>query len=373
MRVLQLIDSLRPGGAERMAVNYANALEKCIDVSYLCCTRKEGLLKNKISSKVGYFFLDRQSTLDLKAILGLREIVKENKIDLIQAHGNSWFIAILIKITLPNVKLVWHDHWGERALRNHPAGALKIGSLFFNAVITVNSSLKDWARKNLITKNIIAIENFVPKEKVEDLDDIQLKGNKPFKIVYLANLKYPKDHFTLLEALKSIKSFKPAASLHFIGKDENDYYSKRIKKYINDHDLQENVFIYGERENIAALLKQAHLGVLTSVSEGLPLALLEYGSAGLPVVSTKVGACPEVIGETGILVPALEPISLASGIEKYLNNKKLRENDGGKFKQRVEEIFSEEIIVRKVFELFETIVNKNFHKCSKEEGNGKEH
>ena len=104
MRVLQLIDSLRPGGAERMAVNYANALGKCIDASYLCCTRKEGLLKSKISSQVGYFFLNRQSTLDLKAISSLRYFVKENRIDLIQAHGNSWFIAVLVKITLPNIK-----------------------------------------------------------------------------------------------------------------------------------------------------------------------------------------------------------------------------------------------------------------------------
>ncbi len=67
MRVLQLIDSLRSGGAERMSVNYANALARRMDGSYLCCTRKEGLLKKQLAPEVGYLFLNRQGTLDLKA------------------------------------------------------------------------------------------------------------------------------------------------------------------------------------------------------------------------------------------------------------------------------------------------------------------
>ena len=51
MRVLQLIDCLRSGGAERMSVTYANALAKRIEGSFLCCTRKEGLLKKQLVLK----------------------------------------------------------------------------------------------------------------------------------------------------------------------------------------------------------------------------------------------------------------------------------------------------------------------------------
>src|SRR5690606_1386313 len=113
MRVLQLIDSLRPGGAERMAVNYANGLASRIDASFLCCTRMEGLLKEQLSPEVGYLFLDKKSVFDRKAFLLLKRFIKENRIDLIQAHSSSFFLAVLIKMSLPGIKLVWHDHYGR--------------------------------------------------------------------------------------------------------------------------------------------------------------------------------------------------------------------------------------------------------------------
>ncbi len=72
MRVLQLIDSLRPGGAERMAVSYANLLHKKEQGSYICCTRGEGELKDQLSPEIGYLFLNKRSTLDIKAVTKLR-------------------------------------------------------------------------------------------------------------------------------------------------------------------------------------------------------------------------------------------------------------------------------------------------------------
>ncbi|MFT5891878.1 MAG: hypothetical protein ACI9Y7_001985, partial [Dokdonia sp.] len=68
MRVLQLIDSLDLGGAERIAVEYANLLSIDIERSYLCASRFEGKLKSTIDPSVHYFFLDRKRTLDYSAI-----------------------------------------------------------------------------------------------------------------------------------------------------------------------------------------------------------------------------------------------------------------------------------------------------------------
>ena len=75
MKVLQLIDSLEAGGAERVAVNYANGLLDHLDGSYLCTTRAEGLLKSSLNKAVGYLFLNKKSTLDFKAILRLYRFV----------------------------------------------------------------------------------------------------------------------------------------------------------------------------------------------------------------------------------------------------------------------------------------------------------
>src|SRR5690606_7182649 len=99
MRVLQLIDSLRPGGAEKMTVNIANALLPHVEGSFLCCTRKEGMLKNELKPEVGYLFLNKKSSLDPKAILKLIKYIRKNKIDIVHAHSTSFFLAGLLKLS----------------------------------------------------------------------------------------------------------------------------------------------------------------------------------------------------------------------------------------------------------------------------------
>ena len=116
LRVLQIIDSLQAGGAERIAVSYANGLSKFGVTSFICATRDEGPLVNTIHHSVGYVYLNRKSTFDGKAVLKLRAYIVSNKIDIIHAHSTSYFIAILVKLLLPKVKIVWHDHYGNSEL-----------------------------------------------------------------------------------------------------------------------------------------------------------------------------------------------------------------------------------------------------------------
>ncbi|QYS92441.1 glycosyltransferase [Flavobacterium covae] len=56
-----------------------------------------------------------------------------------------------------------------------------------------------------------------------------------------------------------------------------------------DYNLNNNIFIYGGLSNVAEVISGCDIGILTSISEGLPVALLEYGAGGLPTVTTDVG------------------------------------------------------------------------------------
>jgi len=71
MRIVQIIDSLAVGGAEKMAVNYANALSGKIEFSGLVATRAEGTLKNQLHEAVSYLFLNRKKVIDFGAIFKL--------------------------------------------------------------------------------------------------------------------------------------------------------------------------------------------------------------------------------------------------------------------------------------------------------------
>lgn len=361
MRILQLIDSLRPGGAERMAVNYANALAKRIDGSHLCCTRMEGLLQSQLSSDVGYIFLNKKHTLDIKAFFKIRDYIKENRINLIQAHSSSWFLALLIKLSLPKVKLVWHDHYG-RDLRQRKSGLLKGFSGYFDGIISVNENLKEWAvmNLNLSYNEVRYFRNFFPSRTIASSlsETICLLGEKKsFKIVCVANLRPQKNHINLLQAIKLLPD-EVNCSLHLVGKDEENNYSAEVKKYIKENFLKNSVFLYGEQEKVMSLLKQADLGVLSSSSEGLPLALLEYGHAGLPVVCTRVGQCAEVVEDKGKVVPPENSEKLAEAMLYYLENETQRIKDSAGFQEKVVREFSEEAVVPEVIFFLRDVLTK---------------
>ena len=116
MRIIQIVDSLEAGGTERMAVNYANILVDKIEFSGLVTTRKEGSLLHQIDAKVSYLFLDKKRQLDFGALFRLRSFVLKNKVTHIHAHSTSFFLAFLLKIIHPSVKLIWHYHYGNNEI-----------------------------------------------------------------------------------------------------------------------------------------------------------------------------------------------------------------------------------------------------------------
>lgn len=295
MKILQLIDSLETGGAERMAVSYANALQKEIVFSALCATRKEGQLKEMLLPEVGYLFLDKKKTIDFKAISKLRRYIKKNKIEFVHAHSSSFFIAVLLKFVYPRIKIIWHDHYGARYLQPKNKNlSLKVASFFFAKVLTINFENKQWLESVLLTKEIRCLPNFIATQN-DSLSTTKLKGEKGKRIVFLANLKHPKNHLQFLKAFAKSQPFLNGWTVHLIGKDYEDDYSREIKSFIKEKELLDNVFLYGSCTDTFAILNQTNIGVLCSTYEGFPVTLLEYGYAKLAVLSTNVGFCSEII------------------------------------------------------------------------------
>lgn len=279
-----------------MAVNFANALSKSIVFSGLITTRKEGELKRQLLEDVDYFFLEKKSNFDFRAFLRFRKYVCVKNIAFIHAHSSSFFWAVLLKLTLFRVKIIWHDHYGNRlndgGFKNI---ALCFFSFFFSHIIAVNVELRDWASKNMLTRKVVFLPNFVidSKEKIDN--DVVLKGEKDKRIIFLANLKQPKNHIVFLKAFKESGIADNGWTLHFLGKDFFDEYSGELKQFIAINKLDKNVFLYGSCNNVNEILKQGNIGVLSSTFEGFPVTLLEYGKSRLFVLTTNVGYCENIV------------------------------------------------------------------------------
>ncbi len=346
MRVLQLIDTLEAGGAERLAINLANVLVDEIDKSFLCATRAEGILKATISKDVGYLFLEKKKTLDLRAVTKLKSYINKNDINIIHAHSTSFFLATLVKFLMPKLQLIWHDHYGEsESVKKRPKTILKICSRYFNHVFCVNQLLLNWGKENLKCNSVTYLQNIVLLKEATEVT--YLKGEEEKKILCLANLRPQKDHFTLLKAFEEVVKKYPKWTLHLVGKDFKDAYSKEIKNYIYTSNLQNNVFLYGSCPDIKHILSQSNIGVLSSKSEGLPIALLEYGIGKLAVVATNVGDCKMVVdsSQVGTLVKPQSPIEIQNALISYIKDEKKMNAAANALHKKVEYNFSKESIL----------------------------
>jgi len=330
MRIIQVIDSLEAGGAERIAVNYANALAGKIEFSGLVATRKEGPLLHQIQSNVPYLFLNKKYPLDIAALFRLRSFVLNNKVTHIHAHSTSFFLAFLLKIICPSIELIWHlHHGGIESLSKKKLLILRIILPVFNGIIAVNQNLKNWAEQKIRLKNVVYLPNFPCKEN-EVLRSTILKGIQGKRIVALANLRMEKNHFMLLEVAKKIQLSHSEWTFHLVGKDFEDEYSEKIKRKILDFNLGNNVFIYGTRQDVPAILAQADIAVLTSQTEGLPVALLEYGLYKKAVVVTRVGEIPTIVehGSNGFIVDSNKPDLFYQYLIELINDEVLRYDFG---------------------------------------------
>lgn len=348
MRIIQIIDSLEAGGAERVAVNYANTLVEAIEFSGLVATRKEGVLLNQINPKVSYLFLNKKQQLDFGALFRLRSFVLKNKVTHIHAHSTSFFLAFLLKVTLPAVKLIWHYHYGNNEILSKKRIMIfKIVIPFFGGVIAVNQKLKFWITNNLKSKNVIYLPNF-PCESKGLIGKTNLQGNGK-RILCVANLREDKNHFLLLEVAQKLKIPHPNWTFHLVGKDFDDAYSKQIKELIKEYDLENNVFLYGSKQDIATILGQSEIAILTSKSEGLPVALLEYGWFKKAVVVTNVGEMSTLVqhGNNGFIVASNNADLFCQSLVELIADEKLRSNFGKALYDTVQTEYTAESVLGK--------------------------
>ena len=204
-----------------------------------------------------------------------------------------------------------------------------------DGVICVNIKIKTWnlEKFKINNKSIVYIPNY-PLLKLN-----KINKSESNTILCVANIRDQKDHPNLLNACSLLKKQNIKFKLLLAGSLEDEAWVEKIKKLVVSLKLTEEVEFLGAVDDISKVLSYSDLGVLSSVSEGLPVSLLEYGLAGLPVVCTDVGQCKEVLGdgEFGWIVPAKSPELLADAIKESLENTELSKIKSKKFNKNINE------------------------------------
>lgn len=178
-----------------------------------------------------------------------------------------------------------------------------------------------------------------------------IPADAPF-LLNIAKLRAPKGHEFLLRAMRMIADARPAARLAIAG-GEGDA-GQRVRDLRRQLGLEEHVRLLGFRNDAAAWLKDADLFVLSSVREGLPIALLEAMALGVPSVVTDVGGCGEAVrhGVDGLIVPPRDPAALADAVLRLLDDPELRGRMGAAAASRAAESFGIEGTARRYLDVY---------------------
>jgi glycosyltransferase involved in cell wall biosynthesis len=358
---MHLVDSLDVGGTERMAVNFVNSLPRERYVPYLCTTRRDGPLEESVGADVVRLRLERKHRFDVVAVRRLVEFNREHGVRLLHAHSSSLFVAVAASGFAPHPAVVWHDHYGRYAVEQRNAFLFRQLVRNASGVIAVSEPLAEWARNRLHvpTERVWYIPNFVVP--APDSQPPILPGVRGARIVCVANLRPQKDHCTLLRAMALVVQRQPAAHLLLVGAANDAACLDFVKKEISQLELGANVSLLGERHDVAAILRVCDVGVLSSASEGLPLALIEYGMAGLPAVATEVGQCPEVLdqGRAGMLVAPGAARLLAEALLSLLESPDRRAALGLQLRTRVQGFYSSGTIIERACRVYETVLRQD--------------
>jgi glycosyltransferase involved in cell wall biosynthesis len=157
-------------------------------------------------------------------------------------------------------------------------------------------------------------------------------------VVTVARLSPEKDVACLLRAVAIAVPRYPELRLEVAGDGVCLPALKELSRHLG---LERCVSFLGQVRDIPSLLGRAGLFVLPSLTEGISLTLLEAMARGLPVVATQVGGTPEVVadGETGLLVPAANPLAMADAMVRLLRDAERSRDMGLRARGRVERFF----------------------------------
>ncbi|MBH1941527.1 GT4 family glycosyltransferase PelF [Mobilitalea sibirica] len=214
---------------------------------------------------------------------------------------------------------------------------------FFNKLSRIAYKQADKVISLFETNKTLQVELGCPLEKIRiipngiDADKLSLiprrtqQKNEFIHIGILARVVPIKDIKTTLLSYDIAKKQIPNLKLFILGPyDEDLEYYKECVALIEEMSIEDVVF--EGRVNVTDYLPKLDIMLLTSISEGQPLAVLEGMAAGIPQICTNVGSCMELLygspsdqlGQAGIIVPVMNINSIANAIISLATNEKLR-------------------------------------------------
>jgi len=353
--VLHLVNSVSPTSIPfEIAQHIDTTLFEVVVVSYYDTdSTLEGSLRSSRLKLVG---IGAKRKSDMGGCLRLYRAMARVAPDVLHTHHNlSGSLGRLFAKRLGVPVVIDTEHSSQSRNHRYTYGAEWVNrwALRWADAIVCNSRA---TQKALLGKvrgqkqrgKVLVIYNGVDIHKVdtkreEDLpaDLLWLDGvlENNFTICNVAGLRRVKDQRTLILAMKILRDESQGGVLIFVGEGK---LKKRLSLEVAQLGLEKNVVFTGmiQREDVYKILQRCNVFVMSSLWEGFCVAVAEAMAARVPVIVTKVGGLPELVGNAGVCVPSSDPNAIAKAIMTLMHNSDKARELGEVGRRRVEESFS---------------------------------
>ncbi len=363
IKIMHIITDTNIGGGGRWLLNYLSGVDRSnYEVSVVI--PENSLLKPFIEDLgVKYYEIEGIADCSFSKIgtKRLYKLFKEVKPDIVHSHAS--LSARIAARQVGKIKIVNTRHCIEPPKKGIKKTILAAANNFLSDTVIGVSEL---TCQNLINEGInpqkvrLVYNGVAPQEEssMEQRTELKKKLNIPpeNKIVgIVARLEGVKNHDLFVGGAEIILKKRKDVTFLIVGGGSAE---EHIRTVINERGLSESIIMTGNQKEVAPFLNIFDVNVLTSKSEALSLSLIEGMLLGIPAVTTASGGPQEVVddGETGYIVKNNDAKLLAEGILKILDNPEIGKKMGQKGKQKAQEIFGIEKMLKALDEIYSELI-----------------
>lgn len=317
MKVLHVNAGLEEGGAKTHILSLLSQFPT--GKAELLVLEEGAVAKEARFNGIKVHVMNQHSRYNLTILKRLTDFIKTNHFDVVHSHGaRANLLIALIKKRIPSVWVttVHSDpvlDFMDKGIKGKLFSYLNLWSLKrADKLIVVTESLKvDLIKRGLSKETIFVVYNGI----VFDNDRSNKKKNEVFTVTCVARLHPVKAHLFLFESLKS--SSLTNFHVNIIGDGE---LRNKLEQKVVELKFEKQFQFHGslEKVEIEKVLQQTDLTVLSSLSEGFPLVLLESANQKVPFITTDVGDCAKLVPDSsyGWVVPSEDKSAFSTALKE---------------------------------------------------------
>lgn len=364
--ICQLVHGLPVGGTEVLVERFVRCFAEDYRVIVACMDQVGELGERLASDGFEVELLQRRPGFDWRCVSRIARLLRKARVDILHAQQYTPFAyAMATRLLGGRPRIVFTEH--GRFFPDLPSRKRKIFNRFLlrraDRIIAVGRSVQHALVHNegLPAARIEVIYNGVRQSRFDSRGDAKLVRqeldlrSEDFVVIQVARLDSIKDHETALRAVAKAKESLPHIKLLIVGDGPQ---KPLIENAIDQLGLRDFVCMLGMRQDVHRLLAAADVFLLSSLSEGIPVTIIEAMFSDLPVVSTNVGGVPELLehNRTGLLAPVGADRELADSLVKLATDAPFRQGLAVAARRAAEEKFSEEKMMAAYARVYDDVI-----------------